>query len=263
MGKKCDLCDGVARMYCESDQASLCWDCDGKVHGANFLVAKHTRCLLCSACQSLTPWKASGLRVGPTFSVCESCVALKNAAGGGGGGGVSTNRILSEDPGQEINGFDQEEDQLREHDGDSAESYDDDEDEDEDEEYSDEDEDEDEVDDEEADNQVVPWSAAAQLPPMMSESSSNGGGGDLVAKRTRDFSDEDEIGCSSAQESNYSRPLKRPSRDAHAFGSPAVINSIVRLAEERPLNGVVDSPPPSSSSSRFFAIAKTRIDLNR
>ncbi|KAG2299330.1 hypothetical protein Bca52824_035802 [Brassica carinata] len=39
--KKCELCDGVARMFCESDQASLCWDCDGKVHGANFLVAKH------------------------------------------------------------------------------------------------------------------------------------------------------------------------------------------------------------------------------
>uniref|UniRef100_A0A1J3FUX0 B-box zinc finger protein 32 n=3 Tax=Noccaea caerulescens TaxID=107243 RepID=A0A1J3FUX0_NOCCA len=260
MGKKCDLCDGVARMYCESDQASLCWNCDGKVHGANFLVAKHTRCLLCSACQSLTPWKASGLRLGPTFSVCDSCVALKNA----GGGGASTNRMLSENPGQEINGFDQEEDQLREDDG--AESYDDDEDEDEDEEYSnededDEDEDEDEVDDEEAENQVVPWSAAAQLPPMMSESSSNGGGGDLVAKRTRDFSDEDEIGCSSAQESNYSRPLKRPSRDVPAFKSTAVINSIVGLAEERTLNGVVDSPP--SSSSRFFAIAKTRIDLNR
>ncbi|CAG7909981.1 hypothetical protein BRARA_J00918 [Brassica rapa] len=79
MGKKnCELCDGVARMFCESDQASLCWNCDGKVHGANFLVAKHTRCLLCSVCQSPTPWKASGLRFGPTVSVCESCLARKN-----------------------------------------------------------------------------------------------------------------------------------------------------------------------------------------
>ena len=181
MGKKCDLCEGVARMYCESDQASLCWNCDAKVHGANFLVAKHTRCLLCSACQSPTPWKATGLRLGPTFSVCDSCVALKSAAGGGAGVGT--------DQSQEVN-----ESQLRrrdDDDGDSAESYDDGEDEDEDEEYSDEDEEEDDADDEEAENQVVPWSAAAaaQLPPVMSSSSSNGGGGDLAAKRTRDYSD--------------------------------------------------------------------------
>ncbi|KAJ0267120.1 hypothetical protein HA466_0009950 [Hirschfeldia incana] len=76
--KKCELCDRVARMFCESDQASLCWDCDSKVHGANFLVAKHIRCLLCSTCQSPTPWKASGLRLGPTVSICESCIARKN-----------------------------------------------------------------------------------------------------------------------------------------------------------------------------------------
>lgn len=172
--KKCDLCDGVARMYCESDQASLCWNCDGKVHGANFLVAKHARCLLCTSCQSLTPWKATGLRLGPTFSVCESCVALKSAAAGGGGV-----RFVSDDRSQEINGS--------EHEVDSAESYDDDEDEDEDEEYSSEDED---VEEEEAENQVVPWSAeaAAQLPPMMSSSSSSDGG-DLVGKRARDCSD--------------------------------------------------------------------------
>ncbi|XP_013618284.1 PREDICTED: protein BFR2 [Brassica oleracea var. oleracea] len=226
MGKKCDLCDGVARMYCESDQASLCWNCDAKVHGANFLVAKHTRCLLCSACQSPTPWKATGLRLGPTFSVCDSCVALKSAVGGGAGVGA--------DQSQEVN-----EGQLRrrDDDGDSAESYDDGEDEDEDEEYSDEDEEEDDADDEEAENQVVPWSAAAaaQLPPVMSSSSSNGGGGDLAAKRTRDYSDE-EIGCSSsAQESNFSPPLKRPSRDELAFKSTAEINSLVRLEGERVL----------------------------
>ncbi|CAH2077794.1 unnamed protein product [Thlaspi arvense] len=258
MGKKCDLCDGVARMYCESDQASLCWDCDGKVHGANFLVAKHTRCLLCSSCQSPTPWKATGLRLGPTFSVCDSCVALKTSSGGG---GVSTGRISTGNPGQEMNGFDHEENRLREDDGDGAESYDDDEDEDEDEEYSDEDEDDDDddddVDDEEAENQVVPWAAAAHPPPVMSSSSS---GGDLAAKRTRDCFD-DEIGYSSAQESNYSRPLKRPSRDEPAFSSTAVVNSIIRLEGERTSNGAVDSSP--SSSSLIFAIAKMRRDLNR
>ncbi|CAA7049173.1 unnamed protein product [Microthlaspi erraticum] len=165
MGKtKCELCGGVARMFCESDEASLCWDCDGKVHGANFLVAKHTRCLLCSACQSPTPWKASGLRLCPTVSICESCVARKNS------------RNQAESLSREING--REED-------DGAESYD------EDEESDEEDEDE----EEEAENQVVPWDAAAkqEQPPVVSSSSSVSGGeeasssgdGGLVGKRTR------------------------------------------------------------------------------
>ncbi|CAH8385326.1 unnamed protein product [Eruca vesicaria subsp. sativa] len=232
--KKCDLCEGVARMYCESDQASLCWDCDAQVHGANFLVAKHTRCLLCTACQSLTPWKAAGLRLGPTFSVCESCVALKSGV-----------RIVSDDRSQEMDGS--------EHEVDSAESYDDDE---------DEDEEDDDVDEEEAEIQVVPWSAAAaaQLPPMMSSSSSNGGG-DLVGKRRRDCSDE-EIGSSSGQELSYSPPLKRPSREKHAFKSTAAVNSLNILeGEGTTLNDrAVDSSPSSSSS---LIVSRTRRDVNR
>ncbi|KAE8714939.1 hypothetical protein F3Y22_tig00110187pilonHSYRG00289 [Hibiscus syriacus] len=72
--KKCELCDSLAKMYCESDQAILCWDCDSRVHGANFLVAKHLRTLLCHLCQSPTPWNGSGTKLGPTVSVCENCV---------------------------------------------------------------------------------------------------------------------------------------------------------------------------------------------
>ncbi|KAL4279737.1 hypothetical protein GQ457_03G023730 [Hibiscus cannabinus] len=58
--KKCGLCGQLARLQCESDKANLCWDCDFKVHGPNFLVANHTRTLLCHACQNPTPWLASG-----------------------------------------------------------------------------------------------------------------------------------------------------------------------------------------------------------
>lgn len=157
---KCELCDGVARMFCESDQASLCWDCDGHVHGANFLVAKHARCLLCSTCQSRTPWKASGLRLCPTVSNCEPCLARKNSNGAG------------------SNGYGEDDD--------GAESYDENE---EDEESDDEEEEEGE-----AENQVVPWdaSAAAQEPPAMSSSSSVSSGEErfsLVAKRKRQESD--------------------------------------------------------------------------
>ncbi|KAL2496891.1 zinc finger protein CONSTANS-LIKE 9-like [Forsythia ovata] len=72
--KRCELCKGMARMYCQSDQASLCWDCDTKVHSANFLVARHSRSLLCHACQSPMPWFASGAKLALTFSVCEKCV---------------------------------------------------------------------------------------------------------------------------------------------------------------------------------------------
>lgn len=73
--KSCELCKSMARIYCESDQASLCWSCDSKVHSANFLVARHSRSLLCRVCQSPTPWTASGEKLGPsTASVCEKCV---------------------------------------------------------------------------------------------------------------------------------------------------------------------------------------------
>ncbi|XP_073307233.1 zinc finger protein CONSTANS-LIKE 7-like [Primulina huaijiensis] len=71
--KKCELCESAARVYCGSDQASLCWDCDSMVHSANFIVSKHTRTLLCHSCQSPTPWTGSGSKLDPTVSVCESC----------------------------------------------------------------------------------------------------------------------------------------------------------------------------------------------
>ncbi|XP_022848166.1 B-box zinc finger protein 32-like [Olea europaea var. sylvestris] len=71
--KKCDFCNSTARMYCESDQASLCRVCDARIHTANFLVAEHSRNLLCHTCQSPTPWNGSGARLGPSVSLCESC----------------------------------------------------------------------------------------------------------------------------------------------------------------------------------------------
>ncbi|XP_016515892.2 uncharacterized protein LOC107832542 [Nicotiana tabacum] len=73
----CELCNGFARIYCESDQANLCWDCDAKVHSANFLVARHSRSLLCHVCQSPTAWSAAGAKVGRTISVCERCVNVE------------------------------------------------------------------------------------------------------------------------------------------------------------------------------------------
>ncbi|KAK6918945.1 B-box-type zinc finger [Dillenia turbinata] len=134
--KGCELCKAMAKMYCESDQASLCWDCDSKVHSANFLVARHTRCLLCHVCQSPTAWKASGEKLFPTVSVCEKCVRAKRQGG---------NDITDEDVEDENDGND---------------------------EFDMEDvDDENDDDDEDGDNQVVPWSLTP--PPTGSSSSSS------------------------------------------------------------------------------------------
>ncbi|KAK1388972.1 B-box zinc finger protein 32 [Heracleum sosnowskyi] len=75
--KICELCKGAARVFCESDQASLCWSCDAKVHSANFLVARHVRSLLCHSCHSPTAWSGSGHKLGRTISICEPCVKAR------------------------------------------------------------------------------------------------------------------------------------------------------------------------------------------
>ncbi|KAI4319839.1 hypothetical protein MLD38_033392 [Melastoma candidum] len=50
----CELCGSRAKVYCQADGAYLCRECDGRVHGANFLAGRHVRCLLCNHCQKLT-----------------------------------------------------------------------------------------------------------------------------------------------------------------------------------------------------------------
>lgn len=153
--KYCELCKGLARTYCESDQASLCWNCDVKVHGANFLVARHSRTVLCHACQSPTPWKASGAELGVTVSVCESCVVGGRNRGQGDG---EESQGGNDD---EIHTDDDDDDEEEEEADRGGEHHDDEEDNDE------------EVggdDEEDGDNQVVPWSATP--PPAASSSSS-------------------------------------------------------------------------------------------
>ena len=133
--KKCELCNSAAKLYCESDQACLCWDCDAKVHSANFLVIRHSRILLCHVCQSLTPWHGSGPKFAPTMSVCDDCISKGNRQSGA---------------------------HSRENDDDRDDVEDDSE--------SGDEEEEEEDDDEE--NQVVPWTSTT--PPPQVSSSSNG-----------------------------------------------------------------------------------------
>lgn len=144
--KNCELCKELARVHCESDRANLCWSCDYKVHSANFLVARHSRNLLCRVCQSPTPWTASGLNLGPTVSVCDICVQ-------------NCNKLNSD---EEIQVTNEDEDVQTDMESDN---FDDD---DEDEEYYDEEEDTDFE-----DNQVVPWSPSTPPPPSAANSPSN------------------------------------------------------------------------------------------
>lgn len=144
MKKNCELCKLPARTFCESDQASLCWDCDSKVHAANFLVERHMRTLLCHACQSPTPWKASGARLGNALSLCDRCA-----------GGRKLHANANSNAGASA---EQQEESEGDNDNEEDTDYDSDE----------EDEDEDE---EDGDNQVVPWSSTAAQPPPASSSS--------------------------------------------------------------------------------------------
>ncbi|XP_075671007.1 uncharacterized protein LOC142640687 [Castanea sativa] len=195
MAKGCELCRKAARMYCESDEASLCWDCDEKVHGANFLVARHERTLLCQVCQSLTPWKSSGSKLCPTASVCEACVNNNNNSNECQRGQVTESQ-------ESINDHDEDEDD----DDDDCDSNDEDGDysSDEDEEYEEEEE------EEEGENQVVPWSCASSPPPLPPPPSSTSSEEEeeekeelsstafSTLKRARvnaDLDSDDEIGC--------------------------------------------------------------------
>ncbi|XP_020587500.1 zinc finger protein CONSTANS-LIKE 1-like [Phalaenopsis equestris] len=195
--KGCELCDRAARMYCESDQASLCWECDAKVHGANFLVARHPRVLLCRSCQAPTPWRASGARLSPTFSVCESCTAGEKA--------------LSAGEGEEGQGEAEIEVQMMEEDEEDL--YDD--------EFSDSEVEEEE---EEGENQVVPWT---QTPPPPASSSSgedsswNGRTGSPLLHRMRENADlvsQHDFTCSNSHRNNLGTaavPLVRSTGKDH------------------------------------------------
>lgn len=73
MQRGCELCEGVAALYCAADKAHICWPCDAKVHSANFLVARHTRSVLCTACATPTAWRASGANPTPLTGLCANC----------------------------------------------------------------------------------------------------------------------------------------------------------------------------------------------
>ncbi|KAM5579889.1 B-box zinc finger protein 32 [Rosa sericea] len=71
--RMCELCNNHAALYCASDSAFLCFRCDSRVHGANFLVARHVRQPLCSNCKALAGDPISGDGVPNAHRLCSSC----------------------------------------------------------------------------------------------------------------------------------------------------------------------------------------------
>ncbi|KAB5539176.1 hypothetical protein DKX38_016709 [Salix brachista] len=71
--KVCELCKREADVYCDSDAAYLCFDCDSNVHDANFLVARHLRRVICSGCGSSTGNSFSGSTPSLSRATCLSC----------------------------------------------------------------------------------------------------------------------------------------------------------------------------------------------
>ncbi|KAE8647679.1 hypothetical protein Csa_003671 [Cucumis sativus] len=68
------------------------------VHGANFIVGKHLRVLLCHDCQAPTPWNGSGPNLVATVAFCHNCVhknrrnngrRCEKACGSSDGGGTT------------------------------------------------------------------------------------------------------------------------------------------------------------------------------
>lgn len=172
--KTCELCKGLARMYCESDNASLCWDCDAKVHSANFLAARHSRSLLCQVCQSPTAWSAAGAKLGKTITVCERCV----------------DGYYHRDEVEDSDSVNDEESDTEE---DEETDYE-----------------EDEID--EDDLQVVPWSATPPPPPVSSSSSEDSSNNrrNVSSKRMReadaDLHSDDDSGSSSFHRKVHTSP---------------------------------------------------------
>ncbi|KAF5190549.1 B-box zinc finger protein [Thalictrum thalictroides] len=72
----CELCNGEATLYCVSDLAFLCLNCDARVHQANFLVARHVRRTICCKCKDFDGNSISGVgsrrHIEP---ICPSCLS--------------------------------------------------------------------------------------------------------------------------------------------------------------------------------------------
>ncbi|XP_057956143.1 uncharacterized protein LOC131149580 [Malania oleifera] len=238
--KGCELCGFMARAYCESDQASLCWNCDAKVHGANFLVARHSRTLLCQVCQSLTAWSASGPKLGSAVSMCERCVGCcggaKHRAGEENGGGNDDEINTEDECGQD---GDDEEEEVDSDDGDDELDVD-------------VDVDVDGDDGDEADNQVVPWTCTPP-PPVASSSGSEESSSRFFSCDRKVFEPATEFSLERIRENasnlsfqrireNASNPSLQddlecaPCRRNHSAGSPA---------EVEPEADAVDSSRPS------------------
>lgn len=213
--KRCALCRSTARVYCDSDRASLCWSCDAKVHSANFLVARHSRSLLCQLCHSPTPWSASGEKLSPsTASICGRCVFE----------GSSDDDDDDDDREERVGGDDGDVTEL-----------------------------EDSVN--ENDNQIVPWSSTPDPPAVSSSSGDGGVLLKRRRQNVSDLTSEDEHDCSSANNSHHSPAVGDETTSFHSAQSSykATTRNIEKIRRRNVKSGEhmsaqLDLNSPSSDS---------------
>lgn len=76
----CEFCWVVrAAVYCKSDSARLCLNCDNCVHSANHLSRRHNRSLICDKCNS----QPANVRcVLHKMSLCQNCDCNGNGCSG-------------------------------------------------------------------------------------------------------------------------------------------------------------------------------------
>ncbi|CAK9146179.1 unnamed protein product, partial [Ilex paraguariensis] len=226
----CELCKARARMYCESDQAGLCWDCDANVHSANFLVARHSRTLLCHVCQSPTAWNASGQKLGRTVSVCEICVEKSGET-------EDTDGDWAEESGKMMTIMMMT---MRRRRTTTKVCVDD---------------------EEDGDNQVVPWSSTPPPPSASSSSSeeSSSRAREVSLKRTHeivaDLRSNDDLGCLSPQRNSHTAPSSSPAVSAVGGDDEAFVDSLSsrplksRRIESNRSDRVHDGPSGSRSAA--------------
>lgn len=80
MDPLCEFC-GVVRavVYCKSDSARLCLNCDGSVHAANSLSRRHPRSLICDKCYCQP---AIVHCMDDKMSLCQDCDCNQNDCSG-------------------------------------------------------------------------------------------------------------------------------------------------------------------------------------
>lgn len=78
--RTCELCNQEASLYCPSDSAFLCSNCDATVHEANFLVARHLRYSICNKCNRFSTRRPTCLSCSPEKNIPSDSLTCSSSS---------------------------------------------------------------------------------------------------------------------------------------------------------------------------------------